>query len=142
MSPTEKAKKDFQAIQQKFETGKVFEMTKVSFDDKHDKTWNSASVKIVVALSKTTMKAVLQNMLAMPSWPAPDQDLSSLLEVPQRQSCDDTVFVKAIENERRRPTKSGDRNIGDVTIIDGSKTSDGKTTLTTFPLFFRHDHKR
>ncbi len=52
-SPTENAKKDFQAIQQKFETGKVFEMTKVSFDDKHDKTWNSASVKIVVTLSKT-----------------------------------------------------------------------------------------
>ena len=135
MSPTENAKKDFQAIQQKFETGKVFEMTKVSFDDKHDKTWNSASVKIVVALSKTTMTAVVQNMLVMPSWPAPDQDLSSLLEVPQRQSCDVTVFVKAIENERRCPTKSGDRNIVDVTIIDGSKTSDGKTAQTTFPLF-------
>ena len=33
MSSTENAKKDFQAIQQKFEVGKVFEMAKVSFYD-------------------------------------------------------------------------------------------------------------
>ena len=136
MSDAAKAKDNFQKAVAKFQVGKVFEMTKVAFDDKQEKAWNATPVKHTIDLMKTTMKAVLQNTLKLPQWPEPAPDLAQLLEVPHTQLCDVTAFVSKVGDARTGTTKNGPRNIVDVTLLDGSTTGDGKTAQVSIPLFF------
>ncbi len=134
-----KAQEDFDRAVAKFKPTLIFDISKVTFDEKSDRAWNSSPVKHVIDLAKSHTDPVLQSTADLPQAPAPGEDLAKLVEVSQQQLCDVTAVVKSLENERRASTRYGERKIADITIIDGSATTEGKTAFATFPVFLPTD---
>ena len=98
-----KASQDLTRMMEKFATGTIWHMTKISLVP--EKTlYISTPVKIVIDLAATVCTPVLQGTRVMPKCPTPAEDLETILKCPQNQRVDVTAFVVALENERGATT--------------------------------------
>ena len=118
----------FQKMVGKFEPRKIFEVSKVSFDEESDEALNSAPVKHVIDLAQSRAMTVPQGSVSIADWPTPEEDLAQLLEAPQRRFCDVTALVVSVGRDR---TGFGQK-IFEVVVRDGSDTNEGKKATATF----------
>jgi len=127
----------FQAHVEKFKVGNIFKFTNITLTtDK--KEYIGAPVKYCIDLGKSKATPVLQNP-EHPKKPEPPESLASILACKTIQKVDVMAVVQSINAQRTGVTPHGTREIIDVTIIDGSKKSDGTKNVTTdITLFFRN----
>ena len=71
LGQSDKARQDFDKALEKFKPTMVFDISKVTFDERSDKAWRSSPVKYVIDLAKSQADPVLQSTEDFPSLPAP-----------------------------------------------------------------------
>ena len=86
-------------------------------------------MKHVIDLSKSSVSAVLQST-AFPKTPTPPDSLATIVQLSRKQQVHFLALVRAVEKQRSATTSQGERNIVDVTFVDGSELANEKMAGT------------
>ena len=132
---------ELKTMMDKFKDGSIFTMTKVALaDDKAE--FLGAPLKICIDLRKTKCAAILQTSVQMPPAPAPVEELASILGLGSRQRVDLTALIADMSFPRRETTAYGQKDIVDITIVDGSVTSgEAQQVSAKISMFFETNVK-
>ena len=122
--------KALQALAAKFKSGSMWKMSGVTLMSEN-KVHLGSSVKVVVDLAKTTWSPVLQGTKAMPTAPAPVEQLSDIISVRSLQRCDVMCLLQNVQRDpKTRSTQDGERQLIEVAICDGSMAGEEPAKLT------------
>ena len=111
---------ELKSMMNKFKDGSIFKLTKVTLADEKAQ-FIGAPLKICIDLRKTKCAAILSKV-DMPPAPAPTEELASILGLGGRQRVDLTALIANMSAPRRETTAYGQKDIVDITIVDGSMT--------------------
>ena len=111
---------ELKTFQEKFKDGTIWRMTKVALI-KERSEFIGSPLKVCIDLRKTKCTGILQGIVEMAPAPAPEEDLASILALEHTQRVDLTTLIASISPARRETTAYGQKDIVDVTFVDGSK---------------------
>ena len=128
------AEQNFKAHVQRLQNGTMWSMSRITLSsDKAE--YLGALVKVVIDLAKTKLSPVLESAV-FPKTPTPPESLASIVQLRRQQKMDFLALVNTGEKHRSVTTKSGEKNVIDVTFLDGSKLANGKFATITTSMFF------
>ena len=111
---------ELKEMQAKFKDGTVWRMTKVALANEKSEYIGSA-LKVCIDLRKTKCAAILQGCVEMAPAPAPEDELERILALERTQRVDLTALIAEVSPTRRETTAYGEKDIVDLTFVDGSK---------------------
>ena len=111
---------ELKQMQDKFKDGTVWRMTKVGLVNEKSEYMGSP-VKVCIDLRKTKCVGILQGSVEMAPAPAPEDELEKILALQHTQRVDLTALIAEVSPTRRETTSYGQKDIVDVTFLDGSK---------------------
>ena len=111
---------EIRRMQATFKSGTMWKMTKVSLADEKS-AYLSSAVKKCIDMRKTKCAAVLQSSVPMAPGPAAEEEMQSMLALGQPQRVDLTALIASMSEPRSQMASSGNKEIVDVTFVDGSK---------------------
>ena len=128
------ADKNFQAQVNKFKNGTMWSMSRITLSpDKPE--YIGSPVKLVIDLTKTKLSPVLETA-GFPRTPTPPESLATIVQLSRPQKIDFLALINIGEKHRSVVTRIGERNIIDVTFLDGSKLANEKMVTITTSMFF------
>ena len=128
------AQQNFKAHVEKFQTGTIWSMSRITLSSEKAE-YVGSPVKVVIDLTKTKLSPVLESA-AFPRMPTPPESLATIVQLTRQQKIDFLALMHTGEKHRSVTTKSGERNVIDVTFLDGSKLANGKMVTITTSMFF------
>ena len=127
---------ELKTMMSKFQDGLIFTLTKVALADAKAE-FLGAPVKICIDLRKTKCTAVLATSVQMPPGPTPSEELASILSLKGRQRVDLTALIIDMSVPRRETTQYGQKDIVDITVVDGStKPDEAQQVSAKIAMFF------
>ena len=111
---------ELKQMQDKFKDGTVWRMTKVALANEKSE-YIGSPLKMCIDLRKTKCAGILQGSVEMAPAPAPEDELERILALERTQRVDLTALIADISPTRRETTSYGQKDIVDVTFVDGSK---------------------
>ena len=111
---------EFKALDAKFKDGTVWSMTKVALANEKSE-YIGSPVKLCIDLRKTKCTGILPGTVDMAPAPAPEDELERILALERTQRVDLTALIAEVSPVRRETTAYGQKDIVDVTFVDGSK---------------------
>ena len=109
-------------------------------DDKAE--FLGAPLKICIDLRKTKCTAILPTHVQMPPAPAPVEELASILGLGGRQRVDLTALIVDMSAPRRETIAYGQKDIVEITIVDGSMTPGEEQQVSAkMSMFFKANVK-
>ena len=132
---------ELKTMMNKFQDGSIFKLTKVALADAKAE-FLGAPLKVCIDLRKTNCTAVLATLVKMPLAPAPSEELASILGLASRQRVDLMALISDMSVPRRETTLYGQKDIVDITVVDGSKTpGDAQQVSAKMSMFFEANVK-
>ena len=127
---------ELQQMQQKFQDGTVWSMTKVTLADEKSE-YIGSPLKKCIDMRKTKCIGILQGAMVMPPAPAAEEELQSIMALDRTQRVDLTALIVDFSSVRSQNTAHGSKNIVDVTFVDGSKENGKEEQVKAqVPIFF------
>ena len=111
---------ELKTMQEKFKDGTVWRMTKVALSDEKSE-YIGAPLKKCINLRKTKCASILQGSTKTVPAPAPEDELESIVALERQQRVDLTALIAHMSPPRRETTAYGQKDIVDITVVDGSK---------------------
>ena len=131
------ANQKFLAQVAKFKNGTMWSRSRINFtSDKPE--YIGSPVKHVIDLTKTKLSPVLDTP-CFPRTPTPPESLAAIVQLLRSQTVDFLALMNTGEKQRQVTTRIGERNIIDVTFLDGSKLANEKMATITTSMFFPTD---
>ena len=128
---------ELKTMMSKFSDGSIFSMTKVALENSKAE-YLGAPLKICVDLRKTKCTTMLQSLVEMPPAPAPSEELASILGLKCRQRVDLTALIMNTSAVRRETTPFGQKDIIDITVVDGStRPNETEQVSAKIAIFFQ-----
>ena len=131
------ANQKFLAQVEKFKNGTIWSMSRINLtSDKPE--YIGSPVKQVIDKTKTKISPVLDTP-CFPRTPTPPESLAAIVQLLRSQKIDFLALMNTGEKQRQVTTRIGERNIIDVTFLDGSKLANDKMATITTSMFFPTD---
>ena len=130
---------DVKAALEKFKTGTAWRLSAVCFDAHCQEEFLHTSVRVVVDLKRTRCAPVLQGTeeeKLLPVAPSPQITISQVAAIRSKR-CFDVIAVVREVSETRTPT--GHPPVATVCLVDGTKTSTGKTAEVVLTVWGTHN---
>ena len=132
---------ELKTMMNKFQDGSIFTLTKVALADAKAE-FIGAPLKICIDLRNTKCTAMLATLVQMPPAPAPSEELASILGLEGRQRVDLTALITDMSVPRRETTPYGQKDIVDITVVDGSmKPGEAQQVFAKMSMFFEANVK-
>ena len=133
---------ELKEVQEKFKDGTLWRMTKVVLANEKSE-YIGSPLSICIDLHKTQCAGILQGSVEMAPAPAPADELERILALERTQRVDLTTLIADMSPTRRETTSYGQKDIVDVTFVDGSNQAGREEPVKAqMALFFETSAKR